>query len=953
VTDQTIASADRAVSFGPFRLLPAQQLLLEGETPVRLGSRALEILIALVERAGELVSKNELMVRVWPDTFVDEGSIKVHVAGLRRALGDGQPGRRYLANVPGRGYRFVAPVILSEPEGQPVQRSAVSARTHNLPVFQSRAVGRAEVIGSLLDLLPRQRFITLVGGGGIGKTTVALALAEALLPAYGDGVRFVDLAPVNDPQYVPNALGTTLGLAVHSEDTIPLLIDFLRDKQMLVVLDSCEHAVEAAAALAERLLAEVPGVHILATSREPLRAAGERVHRLTPLDCPAASSDVTAAKALAFPAVRLFVERAAEIVDEFELSDADAPVVADICRKLGGVALAIELAAARVDAFGVQQLSSLLDDRFRILNKGRRTAQPRHRSLDAALDWSYEFLPEVERVTLRRLSVFVGGFTLESAVALAGDDAADFVEALANLVAKSLVSADVGGSIAQYRLLDTTRAYAMQKLTESGELQDYARRHAVHHLDWCKQAEAEWGTRSSSEWLDDYGRRTDDVRSALNWAFSPNGDAAAGVALTVASIPLWLVLSLLHECRQRIEQALTGLAAQPTRSERDELNLLEVLGLLLPHTTRVLSESDDFWTKSLSLAEKLGDAEGQGQMLHHWCVYRFYMGDFRRALTLAEKARAIADKGDYAYLGMMSGGMIGQVLHLLGDHSRARRYIDPIVNLPIPPNQNLYFAHRLMTRSPLANILWLRGFPDQAVDCTRLALEEARRINNALTLSDVLTRAGQIPLYIGDLSEAERSIETLLDCSAKHALTTHNTLGRCLKGTLLLAQGDFTGLAILRAALDRLREAGFAFHYTVFLGTLAQGLGAVGQIPEARMAIDQALERVESNEERWCIAELLRIKGEIFRLNESADADRAAEDNFQQSLDWARRQESLSWELRAAMSLAKLWHQNGKTAEADELLSAVYNRFTEGFDTADLRTARALIDELRKTPAPT
>ena len=226
--------------------------------------------------------------------------------------------------------------------------------------------------------------------------------------------------PVNDPLYVPSTLGSTLGLAVHFDGGIAQLTDFLRDKQMLIVLDSCEHLVDATAFLAERLLAGAPRVHILATSREPLRAEGERVHRLSPLRYPTASFDLTAAEAIAFPAVQLFVERAAANLDGFELVDTDAPIVSDICRRLGGIALAIELAAARVDAFGIRQLSVLLDDRFRILKHGKRTAQPRHQSLAAALDWSYEFLPEVERVVLRRLSVFVGAFTLESAIAVAG-----------------------------------------------------------------------------------------------------------------------------------------------------------------------------------------------------------------------------------------------------------------------------------------------------------------------------------------------------------------------------------------------------------------------------------------------------------------------------------------------------------------------------------------------------
>jgi len=232
-------SSQRALSFGPFRLLPAQQLLLEGEAPVRLGSRSLEILAALVERAGQMVSKNELMTRVWPDTFVDENTLRVHVAGLRRALGDGQPGRRYVTNIPGHGYRFVASVDLSEPEGRPAPKNTAAERVHNLPISQVRALGRGNTIGALLDQLPKQRLITIVGTGGVGKTTVALALAEALLQAYEDGVWFVDLAPLSDASLVPGTVSSALGLTIEAENTVTGLIDLLRHKKMLVVLDSC------------------------------------------------------------------------------------------------------------------------------------------------------------------------------------------------------------------------------------------------------------------------------------------------------------------------------------------------------------------------------------------------------------------------------------------------------------------------------------------------------------------------------------------------------------------------------------------------------------------------------------------------------------------------------------------------------------------------------------------
>lgn len=514
---QIAESAQRSAcqTFGPFHFFPARQLLLEEEMPVRLGSRALEILAVLVERPGELVSKDELMARVWPNTVVEESNLKVNVAALRRTLGEGQSGCQYIATVSGRGYRFVAPVERAEPGTPLVLESSTTKRLHNLPASPSRTIGRANTIHTLLRLLQRHRLVTIVGPGGIGKTTVALAAAEALIAAYEQRIRFVDLAPLQDPHFVPSAIASALGLTIHSGDALPALIGYLREEQMLVVFDNCEHVIEAVASLAEQITSGAPSVHILATSREPLRVKGEQVHHLLPLEIPPNSCELTAAEALVFSSVQLFVERAAESLEGFELNDADAPVVADICRKLEGIALAIELAAPRIDALGARELSALLDDRFRLLKQGRRAAVSRHRTLAATLDWSYELLPEDERIVLRRLAVFAGAFTLESASAVVrgtGIAAPEVVQGVVNLVEKSLVSADVSGAVAQYRLLDTTRAYALQKLSASGELEALVRRHAEHYRHLLDRAEAEWEARPTAEWLADYGSTTSALR---------------------------------------------------------------------------------------------------------------------------------------------------------------------------------------------------------------------------------------------------------------------------------------------------------------------------------------------------------------------------------------------------------------------------------------------------------
>lgn len=475
---------DRVFSFRSFRLLPSRRLLLDGDTPVRLGSRALEILIALIERPGELVSKKELISRVWPSTHVDEGNLKFQVSALRRALRDGRNGHRYLETSPGLGYRFVAAVTVKDEAAPLDPQPAALMHKHNLPGPLTRLIGRADLVTNLVDRLQSQRLLTVVGPAGIGKTSIAVAVAERLIGAYKHGVWLIDLAPIADPGLVPAALVSALRLKIPTDDPLPDLITSVRDMQMLLVLDNCEHVIEGAAALVAGMLRGSRSVQILATSREPLRADGERVHRLSPLESPpAASVRLGAAEALRFPAVQLFVQRAAATMNEFELSDADAPCVGDICRKVDGIPLAIELAASRVDSFGIRELAARLDDRLRLLTGGRRAALPRHRTISTALDWSYQLLSQEEQAVFQRLAIFDGSFTLDSASAVAADpdrSSSHISDTIEGLVMKSLVVADAGNGGVRFRLLETTRAYARAKLAVSGEVEALGRRGAEY-----------------------------------------------------------------------------------------------------------------------------------------------------------------------------------------------------------------------------------------------------------------------------------------------------------------------------------------------------------------------------------------------------------------------------------------------------------------------------------------
>jgi predicted ATPase/DNA-binding winged helix-turn-helix (wHTH) protein len=468
--DRPALRRERSFAFGPFRLLPTQRLLLEDGKVVHIGSRALDILVMLVERAGELVSKRELMARVWSNLTVVEANLTVHVVALRRALCDGRNGNRYLVNIPGRGYRFVAPVAVADaPQPAP---APPAKRPHHVPASLTRLIGRVDVVRKLTEQLSRQRFLTIVGPGGTGKTSVALAVAEGLLERYEHGVHLVDLAPLSDPALLPNAFASVLVPEIGGSDPPADLIEGLRDKRMLVVLDNCEHLIEAAATLVDEIFRQAPGVRILATSREPLRTRSESVHRLASLGTPPPQAELRAAQALSFAAVQLFVERTAASLDAFELRDDDAPLVADICRRLDGNPLAIELAAARVEVLGIRGLAARLDDCLCVLSLGRRAAPARHQTLRATLDWSYGLLSGSEQAALRRLAIFDGPFTLASAAAVAGDAGhtdRDIGELVLQLVEKSLLIADLGGAEPHFRIPATTRAYALEKLADSAE----------------------------------------------------------------------------------------------------------------------------------------------------------------------------------------------------------------------------------------------------------------------------------------------------------------------------------------------------------------------------------------------------------------------------------------------------------------------------------------------------
>jgi predicted ATPase/DNA-binding winged helix-turn-helix (wHTH) protein len=947
-----VSETPAAIDFRRFRVLPHRRELLAEGRRVELGGRAFDVLMALIEASGAVVDKNTLMNLVWPDRIVEDNSLQAQISALRKAFA---ADRDLIRTIAGRGYQFTGEIrmISANPDAQATagmaQPTSMPSRPPtNLPEPVSELIGRDGEIPEILRLAAAHRLVTLTGAGGIGKTRLAIEIARQLLPRFADGVWLVELAPLSDPDLVPAAVAAAARSELTAGPVSPQRIaNALGSKHLMLVLDNCEHVVEAAAPMAEMLLRANPVVRVIATSREPLSAEGEWIYPVLPLTIPTEDSSGTE-DPLQYGAVRLFVERARAVEPHFSPDQRNLAAVAAICRHLDGIPLAIELAAARAAALGIEGVAARLNDRFRLLAGGRRTAMPRHQTLRAALDWSYELLTEPDRVVFRRLAIFPGSFALEAASAVATSDeilASKTIDCIADLITKSLITVDPGDATIRYRLLETTRAYALEKLAESGEFHATSRRHAEYYRNLLEAAQDEAATKN---WSTVYGPEVDNLRAALGWAFAPGGDASVGVALAAVAEPLWLEMSLVSECQAWAEKAVANLGAAE-RGTRREMVLQAALGIALMFTHGMTDESHAALTTAVELAERLGARDYQLRILHGLWVYHARIADFPATLALAHRCAAVAPRVSDPVARPMADRNLGLSLHFLGDQAGARAHLARVLEAPALAARHAWAIrfgdHRVNALGILANILWLQGFPDAAVNVARSAVDEARRINHPLSLFVALALGGiTTSLRVGDLATADRSIGELIDQAKRHSLAPYHAHGLGAKGMLFARRGDpATAVQLLRTALDGLRKSRYYIFYTMFLGNLAEALGAASHVDEGLAVIDEALGQVERNQEGWCHSEMLRIKGELVLLGGAQNAA-AAEAHFRQALDRAGRQQALSWELRAATSLARLWRDQDRRAEGVALLASVYDRFTEGFETADLKAARALID---------
>lgn len=744
--------------FDRYELRPAERVLLADGAPVRLGGRAFDMLVALAEGHDRVVSKHELMNLVWPNLVVEENNLQAQIVALRKVMGPAA-----IATVPGRGYRLTLAVesigALPEVAASPEQRrsdaepaSALQPSRHNLPRSVEALIGRERELAQLQALIAGHRLVTVTGPGGVGKSRLVIDAAWFFVDRFAEGVWLVELASLADPALVPSAITTALGIAVApSEAPLTALTRQIGDGRLLLVLDNCEHVVDAVASVLEALLSAAPNAHALVSSQELIGIGGEHVLRLPSLTVPT-ESNPTAEAALAAGSVQLFVARAQAADPRFVFDDRAAPAVAAICRRLDGIPLALEMAAARVPLLGLEGLAARLDERFRVLTAGKRTALPRQRTLHATLDWSFGLLSPREQAVFRRLGVFAGPFTLEAASAVAIDGEHDefgVIESLAGLCDKSLVTTDPGEGEVRYRLLETARAYALERLADANETASATRRHALYYRHFFETCFDDWTRLSDADFRARYAPEIDNLRTAVAWSFGPDGDSESAIALVGSSVRACLSLSLYAETEALVQRALECLAPSTPPALEAELRSA---------VAAVYGQRDQRATiraarRAAELYRGLGDSLRLGCALHALGGAHAAEADEEAEPVLLE-ARTLLENTGRPRLRAMSHGAFGLFHAARGRSNEAIRELQAALELwRAAANEGA----ALRTLGSLADQAWAQGNLDRAIGFARDVIEQHRQSPFADRVSRAYATANLFGMLVerGDLAESQ------------------------------------------------------------------------------------------------------------------------------------------------------------------------------------------------------
>lgn len=876
------AAAIGGYGFGPFKLYPNARRLFIDNKAIRLGARAFDLLAHLVVHAGEVQSKDALIAAAWPQSVVEEANLRVQLVGLRKAL-ETHGGRDFISNVPGRGYVFTANVsrldALIEDEAQRNREAWGLAPTTRLPGAAAALVGRRNEVNTLVQDTYLRRLVTVAGPGGIGKTSVAVAAARIIAEELSDGAVFVDLSTIGTGELVASAVAAAVGVSVVSGDPLANAIALLQDKHVVLVLDNCDPVLDATVVVVQRILAGTSTPLIVTTSREPLRIEAESVHRLPPLASPPEGLDTSLDAAMRFPAVQLFVQRALAIDGAFELSDDDAPGVALLCRRLDGMPLAIELAAARTAVLGVKELVQRLDDRLKVLKSDRRAVVPRHRTLEATLDWSFELLSGDEQRMLTRLAIFRERFSLEWALAVAADDAALGIEALAGLVSKSLISVDVSNAMTPYRLLETTRYYAMAKLQASGEGSLIARRHAIHVCALLGKAVDEIDGLGHGAWREKHAQALDDVRFALDWALSDGGDTALASRIAALSATLWMLTSMLSEYLGYLERLV---ALDPDTSGDASLaaQVWGAIGFCRSTLRGPKAQAYEALDRALTSAEQSTDLALRLPI--HWTRFTADILNGRYADVLSDSlafgavASAITDpQADLVFHRMMALSR-----YFEGAYDEALRHSE----LALGPGSNAIgmcagapsqLDHRVAALTMMARNLWTMGQFSRALSVAAQARARAVRARHVTSLIFTLSFAAcPIALWCGEVELAEQVTDELKDCCLRHGIPFF--------GSWFTIFDHALGLHVEHLSAGN--------HFSAVLFTAAHAEMGVTLDPLA--VTDDLVLRARNGLCGWCAPEVLRAKAHVL-LNSGQFSE--AQSLLDEGMALAAAQGALAW----------------------------------------------------------
>ena len=938
------AGEDHAYVFGSFRFLPRQQLLLRDGRRVKLGGRAMDILHFLLESAGEPVGKRALERFVWPDTFVHESNLKVHISSLRRALGETLPQPTYISTVAGRGYRFI-PRVSIEPVVPAKVPSGGASLVHNLPA-QRAPIGREREIERVASMLAKRSIVTLVGPGGVGKTTVAVAVAKRF-EEEGVGATFVDLSRVASEEFVPASLAAALGISFGGDDSLQAVVSILARRKVLLLLDTCEHVLAAVVRICDVLLARTADVRILATSRQVLGAQREKVVWLAPLDVPPKHANTTE-DILQYSACQLLAARASEN-SEYRFERTDARTIAEICRRLDGVPLAIELVSSRLANRTPDRVLDELDDRFRTLRRETPGGPLRQQTLLVTLEWSYALLTRDEATVLRAVAIFASSFdasSVMSVVHLHRFAPIDIPAAITGLRAKSMLSVVNQDSGEQrYRLLDTTRAFAGSLLDSQGELAAVSAGHARLQLEILTRADAEHATMPARDWRATYVDKADDLRRAIDWALYQSGDSLLGVRLVAAGLPLWNELSLGEESRRNCERALGELERIGCSDPPLKLKLVVGLAAVYAYLSGDPEKTIALFETAVQLAREISDVSVECRALSALAVYFLMPGRHDKVSeTLHAMRRAAIRSNDRSILWEYEQ-LCADLETTRGDFSASRPRLEKLsaemrdYSEGAVPRFSIHQKARI--ESHLGALYWYIGEPGQALRLTEKVGQEVMEVGHGTTLVRCFCYGIIITaIECHDYARARFYTEALKNTIYRHGMAAWIPVADVYSEATEALSGVNSSPEGLRVAFDQLRKAMVQIRHPSYFVTLANAMMALGQADDAARVLDHVFEK---DTQPWVLPELLRLRAATARAF-GRDAD--AETHLRKSLRAADEIGAFGWKLRSALDLAAMLKDRGALAEARQILAPVYAQFTDGFDTGDVRNARELLGQL-------